>query len=576
MTVEGDGVMFAEGGETFDEGGAALFELAVFEEGLVGGIDGEGTAVAIDEGVFATADAGGDVAEAEHGGDTEFAGEDGGMAGGAAAVGDESEDAFAVEDGGGGGGQVRGDNDGRFGEMEEVTFGGAPEEMVEDPPADIAEIGGAFAEVIVFERADGRGEFLGDLLVGGFAVEMLIPDEAMDFAEEAFVLEDEEVGIEDRSLVLAEDHDDLALDFEEVAPGGGDGVLESLDFAGDFVGGDFAAEDMACGVAEDDDASVGHPGGGGDAAIDPFTGRGTFDHGSRLPGVGEGWNRDCGWVLGSMGGAGAFGGCGFADHAGDLGAGDFDEVTFGEGEASSAPEGDDPGDAEATFAEVDGDEFRGGGIDGDGPGRDEGGAEAVSGERDGLGGSTGFALHVEADLVCPEEVVDVAPGDGLEAGNDDGLGADGIERGGGEFGPGMIWKDGEDEFLGEEGFCGEAFVGFAGGAEDEIDATFFEEVDGIGFVDDFGAEEGAGFATADFGEDGREEGITEGCRGADAEAVGAPLTEAIHATASGFHFAEDPFCMGKELFTGLGEHHGLAHPVKKATTHVGFEGFDGV
>ncbi len=277
-----------------------------------------------------------------------------------------------------------------------------------------------------------------------------------------------------------------------------------------------------------------------------------------------------------MGGPGAFGGGGFADHAGDLGAGDLDEVAFGEGETPTAPEGDDPGDAQATFAEVDGDELWAAGIHGDGPRRDECGAKTVSGEGYGLGGSAGFALHIQADLVGAEEVVDVAPGDGLKTGNDDGLGSDGIEWGGGESGPGMIGEDCEDEFLGEEGFGGEAFVGFAGGAKDEIDATFFEEVDGIGFVGDFGAEEGAGFATADFGEDSWEEGVAERGWGADAEPVGAPLPEAIHATAGGLHFAEDAFGVGKELFTGLGQHHGLAHPVKKATPHVGFEGLDGV
>jgi hypothetical protein len=54
------------------------------------------------------------------------------------------------------------------------------------------------------------------------------------------------------------------------------------------------------------------------------------------------------------------------------------------------------------------------------------------------------------------------------------------------------------------------------------------------------------------------------------------LSEACHAAAGGIHFAKDPIGVGQELFAGLGQHDGLAHPVKKATAHVRFEGLDGM
>ena len=266
----------------------------------------------------------------------------------------------------------------------------------------------------------------------------------------------------------------------------------------------------------------------------------------------------------------------FSGELGDLLTGDLDEEAFGKAEAASAPERDDPRNPEAAAAERDGGEAAGERGAVERPGGDEGGAETGLGEGEGLVRGSGFALHVEADLFGAEKLVDESPGDGVKAVYDDGLWADGFEGGGLQVAPRVLPGDGEDVFLGEEGFSGEAFVGLAGWAEDEVDASGFEEIDGVGFVGDLGLEEGTGFASADLSHDGREEAVADGSGSADAESAESPLAEAGHSSTGDIHFAEDAIGVGKELFAGLGEHHGLAHPVKKATTHVRFQRLDRV
>jgi hypothetical protein len=214
------------------------------------------------------------------------------VAGGAAGVRGESEDPGAVEDGGGARGEVGRDDDAGFGKVAEVLFGGAAQKMVKDAPADIADVSGPFAEVVVAEFAEGAGELLDDLMVGGLGVDVLFADELMDFGEHHLVFEDEKVGVEEAGFVGAKRFGHLALDVEKVAPGLRDGVLETLQFGGDFLGADLPAEDGPRGIAEDDHLPVGNTDGNRDAPVHPFTSWDAVGHGVDRSGKragGEGW-----------------------------------------------------------------------------------------------------------------------------------------------------------------------------------------------------------------------------------------------------------------------------------------------
>ncbi|MFM1943613.1 MAG: hypothetical protein RI897_2595 [Verrucomicrobiota bacterium] len=153
LAVEGDGGFVADGAEFLGEIDVALLELAVLEEGLVGGIEDEEAVESVQEDVLSGAELAAGVPEADDGGDLEGPGHDGGMGGSAADIGGEAEDHLPVEHGGGGGGEVVANDDAGFAEVGDVGLGGAAGEVGEDAVGDVAHIGDAFAEVFVFDTA---------------------------------------------------------------------------------------------------------------------------------------------------------------------------------------------------------------------------------------------------------------------------------------------------------------------------------------------------------------------------------------------------------------------------------------
>ncbi len=82
------------------DGGVAANQLAVFEEGLVGGIDNERAVIAVQEQVGAALDLGAGILEADDGRDLEGAGHDGCVRRLAAGLGDKAQDQFVVQEGG--------------------------------------------------------------------------------------------------------------------------------------------------------------------------------------------------------------------------------------------------------------------------------------------------------------------------------------------------------------------------------------------------------------------------------------------------------------------------------------------
>ena len=87
----------AEGGEAFFDGEAFAFNLAVDVEGLFGGFDDEGAAVAVEDGGLAIVYVLAEVAEANDGGDVDGAGNDGCVGGVGADIGGKSDDVLPVE-----------------------------------------------------------------------------------------------------------------------------------------------------------------------------------------------------------------------------------------------------------------------------------------------------------------------------------------------------------------------------------------------------------------------------------------------------------------------------------------------
>ena len=109
----------------------------------------EHAASAVEQDLGAVVEVQGRFVDAADRGNAERAGDDRDVAGGAAAGGAEAQDAGPVDRGDIGGGQVLGDQDGVLRDFDPLLLD--PGEQAQDPPADVADVGGALAEQGIVE-----------------------------------------------------------------------------------------------------------------------------------------------------------------------------------------------------------------------------------------------------------------------------------------------------------------------------------------------------------------------------------------------------------------------------------------
>ena len=125
--VEGDGGLVDGGAEFFLQGDLFADQLAVFKQGLVGGINDDDPVVAVEESGGAGDEflAGG--MKADDGGDAEGTGHDGRMGGAPADVGGKAAHHFTIDLGGLGGGEIVADDDAGLFDLAQVEVRAASE-----------------------------------------------------------------------------------------------------------------------------------------------------------------------------------------------------------------------------------------------------------------------------------------------------------------------------------------------------------------------------------------------------------------------------------------------------------------
>jgi len=157
------------------------------------------------------------------------------------------------------------------------------EEIVQDAGGDIAHVGGAFAQVIVFDGGEGRGVALGDSMKGVLGIDLFLLDDADDFIQEGAVFEDQQVRVKDAAFLGAHAFADFALDVEELVPGLDEGLFEAIDFLDGLAIGELAFGDGLTRFANDKDLSAAHPGRDRDAPESLFFSERRLWHGQFLP-----------------------------------------------------------------------------------------------------------------------------------------------------------------------------------------------------------------------------------------------------------------------------------------------------
>ena len=141
------------------------------------------------------------------------------------------------------------------------------EQIVEHAPGEVAQIGGAFAQILVLHVRQRGDVTLGHGMKGEIGVDLLLANEPDDLLDEHAVFEHQQVRVEDVRLRRAHAGDDTALHFEELLAGFDERLLETADFHRDLRFRQIAPRDDVPGAVQDKNLPAADAGGNGDAAI---------------------------------------------------------------------------------------------------------------------------------------------------------------------------------------------------------------------------------------------------------------------------------------------------------------------
>ncbi len=145
------------------------------------------------------------------------------------------------------------------------------EQIVEHAPGEVAQIGGAFAQILVLHVRQRGDIALGHGMKGEIGVDLLLADEPDDLLDEHAVFEHQQVRVKDVRLRRAHAGDDAALHLGDLLAGFDERLLEAADFPGDFRFRQVAPRDDVPGAVQDKNLPAANAGGNGDAAIHFFS-----------------------------------------------------------------------------------------------------------------------------------------------------------------------------------------------------------------------------------------------------------------------------------------------------------------
>ena len=133
------------------------------------------------------------------------------------------------------------DQNARLGQVPEIELLFDVEQIVQHAGGEVAQIGGAFAEIFVLDRFQHGDVAVGGGVKGVVGVGLLLADDLDDLLDEHAVFEHEQVGVENIRLGGTHRVGDAALDFGDLLAGADEGVLEALDFLADRILGSIRA-----------------------------------------------------------------------------------------------------------------------------------------------------------------------------------------------------------------------------------------------------------------------------------------------------------------------------------------------
>jgi hypothetical protein len=145
------------------------------------------------------------------------------------------------------------------------------EQVVEHAGGEIAQIGGAFAQILVLHVRQRSDIALGHGVKGEIGVDLLLADEPDDLLDEHAVLEHQQVRVENVRLRRAHAGGDAALHLGDLLAGFDERLLEAADFRGGFRFRQVAPGDGVPGVVQNENLPPANAGRNGDAVIHLFT-----------------------------------------------------------------------------------------------------------------------------------------------------------------------------------------------------------------------------------------------------------------------------------------------------------------
>ncbi len=239
-------------------------DLAVAEKRGLGRIQDDHALVTIDKQGIAGAHLGGEIAQADHGGDLHRARHDDGVAGLAARVGADAERGRAVQAGGVRGRDVVGHHDTLVHQPAE-SLRGVAEQVGEHALRDVADVAAALAQILVVDGLEGRDVALGDAVETGLDVVVAFFELPQRLRDQRLVLEHEQMRVKDARLVLAEVFLHLAHDLLHLLARHQQGLLETrhLRRLAGLLHLVLRHLDVALDI--DEDLTIGYPLRGGDA-----------------------------------------------------------------------------------------------------------------------------------------------------------------------------------------------------------------------------------------------------------------------------------------------------------------------
>ena len=142
--------------------------------------------------------------------------------------------------------------DAGLGDMPEIKGFFDLEQIVQDAGGEIANVGGALAQIFVLGGEQGLGEAFGGAVKGVFGIGLLLLDQMEDFIQQVRIVQHLEVRLENIRLLGAEILGDLVLDLQDLQPGLDQGFFEPVNFRRELFGGEFAMDDDPPGAMHDE------------------------------------------------------------------------------------------------------------------------------------------------------------------------------------------------------------------------------------------------------------------------------------------------------------------------------------